>query len=537
MVVAVAQDGSWQTLKDDVGISSMHTAVTRFDTAILLDRTNVGLSTLLLPNGRCRVQPLERMSNPDCYAHSVMYDPNANTVRALYVFTDTWCSSGQFFADGSLVQTGGDFEGAKKIRRLVPCQADETCDWVESTTEELAVARWYATSHLLPDGKSMIIMGGRNNPTYEFVPKRFPGEGVYPLELLKTPGYDNLYPFVNLLPDGNLFIFATKDSILLNPYTGEVLRQYPTLPGNSRNYPAAGSSVLLPLSYENGFQTAEVLICGGATQASNATAPASKSCGRMEVTSATPSWLMEDQPVARTMGDMIILPNGDVLIINGAKIGAQGWGKASNPVFQPCQYARNDALNRFRLLAATTVPRMYHSTANLLSDGRILLAGSNTHQYYTFKDTPFPTELRVEAFSPPYLNVNFDDQRPEIIVWPTKMKYGRRYLLSFSVATGALGNLPLGAGQEQRFQGQSSVPVEVNLNSAPFVTHSYAHGQRQLKLETLLVKKWGKRKQQNLQTLLVTAPPSMTVAPPQYYMLFVVNGGIPGKAVWVQVYR
>jgi hypothetical protein len=31
--------------------------------------------------------------------------------RPLFIFTDTWCSSGQFRADGTLVQTGGDADG------------------------------------------------------------------------------------------------------------------------------------------------------------------------------------------------------------------------------------------------------------------------------------------------------------------------------------------------------------------------------------------------------------------------------------------
>lgn len=112
---------------------------------------------------------------------------------------------------------------------------------------------------------------------------------------------------------------------------------------------------------------------------------------------------MEDMPINRVMGDMINLPNGEVLIINGAQNGFQGWGKARNPVLNPVSYNPWGAAGkRFTTLAKTTIPRMYHSTASLLSDGRILVAGSNTHQFYTYNDA-FPTELRVEAFSPPYL--------------------------------------------------------------------------------------------------------------------------------------
>lgn len=261
----------------------------------------------------------------------------------------------------------------------------------------------YASNQILPDGQRQILVGGRSAVSYEFVPKRTSTEGKFNLELLYG-GKDDLYPYVSLLPDGNLWIFAAKDSILLNYNTNIVLRKYPTLPGQTRNYPAAGSSTLLPLSWVDGFQSAEVLICGGSSAGFNTNQPAQKSCGRMVVTSPNATWLMEDMPVARVMGDMIILPTGDVLIINGAQVGSQGWGAASVPTFQPCLYATNDATNRFTLLAATTIARLYHSTANLMSDGRILVAGSNTHEFYTYNNTAFPTELRVEAFNPPYLS-------------------------------------------------------------------------------------------------------------------------------------
>lgn len=238
---------------------------------------------------------------------------------------------------------------------------------------------------------------------YEFLPKRATGANKFNLELLYG-GVDDLYPFVSLLPDGNVWIFAARDSVLLNYKTNVIVRKYPTIPGQTRNYPAAGSSTLLPLSWVDGFQAAEVLVCGGSSASFNTNKPAQKSCGRMMVTAPDASWAMEDMPVARTMGDMILLPTGDVLIINGAQVGSQGWEYASNAAFQPCLYKTNDAPNRFQLLSPSTIARVYHSTANLLIDGRILVAGSNTHQFYTFNNTEFPTELRVEAFSPPYLS-------------------------------------------------------------------------------------------------------------------------------------
>ncbi len=165
-----AGGGSWELLLQNAGIASMHTALTHFGTLVLLDRTDIGASLLNLPgnaaaphshscqsfraffpsiyawhswflpspfltvvlvwlranflkncflsaaDGTCRNDPLDLMLKHDCSAHSVLYDPSTNTVRPLTILTDTWCSSGQFMPDGTLLQTGGDYDGATKIR-------------------------------------------------------------------------------------------------------------------------------------------------------------------------------------------------------------------------------------------------------------------------------------------------------------------------------------------------------------------------------------------------------------------------------------
>ena len=57
----------------------------------------------------------EQVSTHDCTAHSAEYTPGSNAIRSLFVFTDTWCSSGQFAPDGTLIQTGGDSDGFAKV--------------------------------------------------------------------------------------------------------------------------------------------------------------------------------------------------------------------------------------------------------------------------------------------------------------------------------------------------------------------------------------------------------------------------------------
>lgn len=58
----VDAQGSWETVVDNAGIASMHSAVTHYGNVILLDRTNIGDSQLALPAGVCRDNPLDRVS-------------------------------------------------------------------------------------------------------------------------------------------------------------------------------------------------------------------------------------------------------------------------------------------------------------------------------------------------------------------------------------------------------------------------------------------------------------------------------------------
>ncbi|GLT92607.1 hypothetical protein SLE2022_104380 [Rubroshorea leprosula] len=516
IAVVVAQlPGKWEVLVSNAGIASMHTAVTRFNTVVLLDRTDIGPSRKLLPKGHCRYDPSDAVLKRDCYAHSVLLDLQTYEIRPLMILTDTWCSSGQFLPDGTLLQTGGDVDGIKKIRKFEPCEAGGTCNWVELRDVELVNGRWYATNQILQDG-SVIIVGGRGENTVEYYPPR--KEGAIPFQFLtevEDNQMDNLYPYVHLLPNGHLFIFANNRAVLYDHQTNKVIRDYPPLEGGPRNYPSAGSSMMLALSGD--FSTAVIVVCGGAQYGAfiqrNTDSPAHGSCGRIVATAENPIWEMEDMPFGRIMGDMVMLPTGDALIINGAQAGTQGFELASDPCLYPVLYRPDQPVGlRFMTLNPGTVPRLYHSTANLLPDGRVLIAGSNPHYFYKFK-AEFPTELRIEAFSPEYLSADRANLRPGIESIPETVRYGEGFNVLVSVPLPVVGIL------------------EVNLGSAPFATHSFSQGQRLVKLTVTPSVPEGRGR----YTIKCTAPPNGAVAPPGYYMAFVVNQGVPSVARWIHL--
>jgi hypothetical protein len=425
----------------------------------------------------------------------------------MQVLTDVWCSSGALDAEGNLVQTGGYFEGEKVVRYLSPCG---NCDWREFPGS-LAEGRWYGTQQILPDGRS-IVLGGRRAFSYEFVPAEGQSNAqANNLQILRDTTDDvenNLYPFVHLLPDGTLFIFANDRSILFDPRNGQVVRELPVLPGGGRNYPASGMSALLPLDLRRGdVLSPEVIVCGGSPKnafklgEANIFNAALKDCARINPLKPDARWATDQMPVSRTMGDLLILPTGDLLILNGAAKGCSGWGFGRQPVLSPLLYSpRQKRGSRFRALAPTTIPRMYHATSAVLPDATVLVAGSNTNSAYNFSGVDFQTEVRVDVATVP----------------GDGMAYGAKFTFQFSTPV----------------QAVAEADVKVTMYAPAFTTHGYSMNQRLLVLSVTAFTANGQR-----YTITVDAPGKPELAPPGYYLLYVLAKGVPSKAAWVKVHK
>ncbi|KAK9054406.1 hypothetical protein SSX86_025484 [Deinandra increscens subsp. villosa] len=511
--------GSWSLLLPNIGISAMHMQLLPNDRVLIYDRTDFGTSNISLPDGKCRP------NSNDCSAHSVEYDVVSNTVRPLMVLSNVWCSSGSLMPDGTVAQTGGNADGAFVVRTYCSC---DTCDW-EEIPNGLAQGRWYATNQMLPDGRQIII-GGRQAFSYEFYPKTSETANAvdFPFLVETNDPYmeNNLYPFVFLYPDGNLFIFANNRAIFFDYVKNQVVKTFPTIPGDEpRNYPSTGSGVLLPMRVVNGVvAVVEFLVCGGAPRSAFPNAfneifeGAVDTCGRITISDPDPQWVMETMPMARVMGDMLLLPNGDVLIINGASAGVAGWEFGRDPVLTPVVYRLGNPIgSRFEVETPTTIPRVYHSSAILLRDGGVLVGGSNPHDKYEFENVLYPTELSLEEFSPSYLDSTVSGLRPVIIspTTGTEIGYGNQMVINFAVSN----NL-------------DPVSLMVTLVSPSFNTHSFSMNQRLLILDSGIVTT--DPESSNYQ-VLVTMPPCGNIAPAGFYLLFVVHKDIPSEGIWIHI--
>ncbi|KAF2303951.1 hypothetical protein GH714_024931 [Hevea brasiliensis] len=522
---ALGYKGAWELVSQNSGISAMHAILLpKIDKVLMYDATIWKISKLPLPNGHCRVLN-KTTGEKDCWSHSVLFDINNSELTPLELHTDTWCSSGGLDIDGNLVSTGGYQGGANTVRYLGTCKG---CNWREYPTA-LADRRWYSTQATLPDG-GFIVVGGRDAFSYEYIPAEGKSNAKpFFFDFLRQTSdleENNLYPFVFLSTDGNVFIFANSRSVLLNPKSNKIVRELPVLPGGHRSYPASGMSALLPIKLHADNQKvvpAEVLICGGSAHKDSYSKAekqifytALQDCARIKITDKNPVWKRELMPTPRIMGDMMILPSGEVLILNGAERGASGWGFAREPNFTPVLYnPRAKRGERFTELAPSTIARMYHSVSAVLPDGKVLVGGSNTNNGYIY-DAMYPTELRIEKFSPPYLNAALAGKRPVIVRVSGRLTYG--------------GNV----GVQIKLNGFQVLQkdLKVTIYAPAFTTHGVSMNQRHIDLGL-------KRVQSNDKTgihdIMAVTPPSSTIAPPGYYMLSVVFQGVPSVAQWVQI--
>jgi hypothetical protein len=211
---------------------------------------------------------------------------------------------------------------------------------------------------------------------------------------------------------------------------------------------------MLPLTPANNY-TPTIIFCGGSNMSAEGygnysnplfdtwTIPASNDCQRItpEPTDGSQPAYVQDQDMleGRTMGQFIILPDGTLLMVNGGMNGTAGYAVntgqtpqsampftmslASNPALRPAIYDPNKPMGQRWSnagLQSSTIPRLYHSSALLLPDASVLIAGSNPNVDYN-PNAVFATEYRAERFYPPYFKATV---RPQPTGIPKSFSYG-----------------------------------------------------------------------------------------------------------------
>ncbi len=502
------------------GVSAMQLAVVDDSTILILDKRESN--------------PLSVSGEP---VWGALYDIPTGEVAPLEMATDSFCAGGGWLGNGTMASVGGtaeeeQVEGWNAVRLFTPASANGTGQILESPERlRLTSKRWYPSTTRLEDG-SVIILGGMevegfnnvdhaaNNSTLEFWPPKFDGLAIHSKFLVDALN-TNLFPIAFLLPSGDIFVDANTLAMTYNWKTNKETR-LPSLPNGVRvNYPASAASALLPLTVANDW-TPAVLLCGGSSAESietgkklSADSPASAQCSRMTLDAAgiKAGWATETMPEARLMGDAILTPDGQVLIINGAGTGQAGFwnikdgsniseGNARNPVFRPTLYAPLEAAGkRFSTeLPSSEIERMYHSSASLIPDGRVVVAGSNPNNNVQTKK--YATRYEVEMFSPPYLA----KPRPSYEGLPTNLAYGTSFTLEVTLTPNA-------------------TLVQAVVMDLGYSTHGVHMSQRWVEMRASL----------NGTSLVVEAPATAGLFPPGPGWAYILADGIPSEARKVMV--
>jgi hypothetical protein len=230
----------------------------------------------------------------------------------------------------------------------------------------------------------------------------------------------------------------------------------------------------------------------GTAADSGASGAAAPTAFAIDMTQPTPAWReVAAMEMPRAYHNMTLLPDGTVLVTGGGTT-LDGHNTAT-AVYSAELW--NPATESWKTLASAAVPRLYHSTALLLPDGRVLSAGGGN-------DSGAVDETNAQIFSPPYL---FNGPRPAIAQVVDAVQYGGKFAIDTADAPSI---------------------AAVALMRPGAVTHGFDEDQRYIPLSFSI----------NSGVVNATAPANANLAPPGYYMLFIVNAnGVPSTAAFVRL--
>ena len=360
-------------------------------------------------------------------------------------------------------------------------QFDPTGQW--SAVADVNVGRFYPTTITLADGTAATLFGADNAGG---------GGAVASLEIF-TPGGAGgwsapkalpfnyfYYPWTFLLPGGDLFVAgpqkpAGRFDPASNPVVDDPADQYDQI-SSQRGVNMDGTAVLLPLRPPN--YEPRVMVAGGSA------ADAQQTAEWIDLSVAMPAWqALPDMNMPRDKMNSVLLPDGRVLMAGGIETLPDG-GPAE--VFDP-----EDPSSGFQLGPNMKYVRGYHSAAILLPDGSVVMGGD-----------PNGGSTPNERYLPSY----FFKPRPTITGSPATLAHGA----TFSVQTPSPGAI-----------------AEVVLMRSGAVTHGFNQNQR---LVGCVISGT------TPTAVQATSPPDGTVAPPGYYLLFLIDQDrSPSIGAWVRL--
>lgn len=405
-----------------------------------------------------------------------IWDPAACSAQEIpHPPTHIFCSGHAFLPDGRLLVTSGWTEGARGPNG--PRGPKEAYLFDHQTTlwqavPSMADGRYYPTNTALPNGEMLVTAGNDLAGVTNTIPEVWRVGGGW-RRLTGGGRAQKLYPWM----------FVNRDGKVVDAGPAQITYALTTT-GTGKWSKVATSSQERMQGTAVMFSPGRILKVGGGD-------PPTNTAELLDMTALIKQWeRVLPMANARRHPNATILADGTVLVTGGTT--SSGWNNPAGAVLAPELW--NPSTRTWTTLASMRQRRMYHSTAILLPDGRVLSAGGD------------PDQIDAEIFTPPYLlnSSGGDAFRPVISSAPVSITYGQR----FTVRTPQAASI----GQVT-FIGLSSV------------THGINMGQR---INVL-------RYTEATGSLSVTAPANSRLAPPGYYLLFILKEGVPSPAKVVRI--
>ncbi|MFC5949932.1 galactose oxidase-like domain-containing protein [Pseudonocardia lutea] len=410
---------------------------------------------------------------------------------------DLFCCGHAFLPDGRLLAAGGTerYDPFLGLRQAVVFEPDEgppdpgsptgtTGAW--EAVPDMAGGRWYPTLVTLADGRVLAVSGLDGTSQLNTHPETY-RDGAGWTTSANSPNWP-MYAHLFLLEDGRVFYSGGQ----YGPNNGERpavwdLATNATVPVAGLPVPQArnqAASVLLPP-----VQDQRVMIVGGGPWDMHDMTGATGSAAIVDLKAVAPRYVATASlAVPRMHLCATLLPDRTVLVNGGAMMEESAAHAALDAeIFDPASgtWARG---------ATSRVPRLYHSVALLMPDGRVVTAGSNPARK--------TEELRIEVYWPPYL---FRGTPPGCLPTETDVAFGG----TVDVATGDPGAIA-SAALLRPGATTHSADVEQRLVDLPVVARGTVR--------------------------LTVRLPERRHAPPGWYLLFLLSdAGLPSRGEWVRL--
>ncbi len=450
--------------------------------------------------------------------------PGSNPTYADHKDVDLFCAHHVTLDDGRLLAVGGTLEPPfSKGNQAVFTFNTKTEQWTVHSPG-LQKKRWYPTAVVLQDGR-VAIFSGRPGSGLEKTAEILDAEGLKPQIISGGDRKFYIYPGMIMVRGGRIFYVPTAwqyegASTTANVKTGLgptssfrgtgeksgtwTEHDDPIDPTKSlytaNSLREEGTFVLLPPA-----QDGRILLIGGgfALNPNNGSTANQQStemdvCEVLHTQGGSPRWSPAGKMRRkRSNVHAVLLPDGKVLILGGHD-GAKrvhATDQLIPEMFDPkVAYDPANPSAAFTDMAAMGASRLYHATALLLPDGRVHVAGGED-QDHDHPNKHGSNHHSLEIYEPPYCH---QGARPEIT--------------GIDGIDGPDDELPYG-GAIDITSLEASTISSVVLMRLGSTTHHTDTEQRHVPLSF-------SRSGTTLRAVAVTDP---SIAPPGYYMLFIVD--------------